>query len=130
MQTQHTDRSAQQTLSHNIAIAVAAYEAQHGPVVTLPIRRTNAPTPGFQINVPGKPKAASTARTPRRNSGPRKQRPDTIAKMAVLKLLTEMASKGASIEQMSEAAGKTRSYTQKLILENCIHRGPKMVLTA
>ena len=125
-----TDLSHTQSLDTaraTIAAKTAAYEAEFGPVQTLPIFVGERPKQTFFIQVPGKPKSAGRYMPVARRKAPaeRKPRPNMLAKRAKLERLRELAALGYSIDRMVEATHYPRSWITRALWDpkNEIVRG-------
>lgn len=130
-----TDLSHTQALDSmraTIAAKTAAYEAEFGPIETLPIYIGERPQPSFTVSVPGKPKAHQQSRELRRADHERAAKNATRKKRNQDRVDTvrRMAGTGSTIEQMAEAVKITRNSLMRLMRENNIVRGPKMNLEA
>lgn len=108
-----------------LAVQMAEFEAQFGPIETAPIRIGCPPAPVFSINTPGKPKAEAK---PRRVPGPKKPRANMIIKQKKLAAIRELAGKGLSFADIAERADftpkMTVKYVMRLVYDYGIKRGP------
>lgn len=116
----HVREDARQKL----AAQVAAFEAENGPVKTLPIRIGNSPIETFSINSPGKQKSMpSSSQSLRAKDHDRitirkQKRNDNVEKVR------ELALTGITIEAIADQAGLSRKYVLRLIREHNIPRRP------
>lgn len=124
---------ARNSLRHNLAAKMAAFEAHNGPVQTLPIRIGNEPMPAFRINCPDKPKAIPVGRV-RKTASERKPRPNMVLKQRKIAVITELAGKGLTIEDIADQAPftpkLTRDYVLNMIWTHRIPRGRQTDLEA
>lgn len=102
-----------------MAEQIAAWEAENGPVQTLPIRIGDAPVEQFTIHSPGKPKPSRALRAKDHDRVTMR----TAKKLGKLATVRELAAQGLTIAQMAERSGFSAKYCQRLILENGIVRG-------
>lgn len=109
----------------DIAAKVAAWEAENGPVQTLPIRVGNAPVETFSINVPGKPKNMPSSSQALRAMDHARVTQRTAKKLEKVARIRELASTGMKIEEIAENSGLTPRYVMKAISEHGIARGRK-----
>lgn len=134
------DSTAIQLRAHDrntLAQAMAAYESQFGPIVTLPIRCDDKKVP-FSISNPEKPKPETRAKAKPCSELLRQLDGKRILANAVkkaksqekVKLIREMAARGAKIADMAEAVGIQPGSVHRLIRENGIERGPQTDLSA
>lgn len=114
-------------LRATLAQQMAAFEALHGRVETLPIRIGNEPMPGFRITCPEKPRQDRTA-LPRKPKAERKPRANTLLKRSRIEKLRPLAMSGATIEKMAEESGYSRKYIARLLWERKLQRGPSTKL--
>lgn len=119
-----------------IAAKVSAYEAQHGPVETLPIRIDDKQVP-FRIACPEKPRAKAQvkpkpSRALRQLDSKRAAMNSARKTRALQRLETirQMAARGAKVTEMADATGIAATSVMRLIREHNIPRGPKMDLEA
>lgn len=107
-----------------LADAMARFEAQNGPVATMPILTGERPKQTFFIKVEGQPKPK--APTKRKAASERKPRANMLAKLKKLEAIRALAITGISIDQICEridpALGLTRKYVANAILNNGIKR--------
>lgn len=124
---------ARESLRHNLAAQMAAFEAHNGPIQTQPIFVGERPKHVFRITDPDKPKAIPVVRV-RKTVKERKPRPNMIMKQQKLAAIRELAAKGLTIEAIAEQAPftpkLTRRYVLEAIAEHKIPRGPKTNLEA
>lgn len=114
----------------NLAAQMAAFEAEFGPVQTLPIFVGERPKQVFSIHTPGKPREVS--KTIRRLDHERAAKNATRKKKNQDRVDTvrRLAGTGATIEEMAAAVKITKKSLMRLMRENNIVRGPKMNLEA
>lgn len=119
---------AKDEIRRAMAEQIAAWEAENGPVQTLPIRIGDAPVETFSINVPGKPKVMPTSSQALRAKDHARVTLRTQKKMAKVQSIRELAVTGMRIADIAERLGFTAKYVQRIILEHAIKR--KMDLEA
>lgn len=128
-----TSIQARDGLRQTLAAKMAAFEAECGPVQTLPIRIGDAPIPGFRIHCPDKPKAALRVRV-RKPASERKPRANMLTKQQKIEAIRQLAAKGLRIEEIADQADftpkLTRSYVLNTLRAHSIPRGPKTNLEA
>ena len=115
---------AKDEIRRAMAKQIAAWEAENGPVQTLPIRIGDAPVETFSINIPGKPKAMPTSSQALRAKDHARVTLRTQKKMAKVESIRELAVTGMRIAEMSERLGFTAKYIQRILLEYGLPRGP------
>lgn len=120
-----TDLSHTQSLDTaraTIAAKTAAYEAEFGPIETLPIYIGERPRPSFTVTVPGKPKAHQQSRE-LRQADHKRVTLRTQKKMAKVASIRELAITGMKIADMAERLDMTTKYIMRIILEHGLPRG-------
>lgn len=113
---------AKDEIRRTMAEQIAAWEAENGPVQTLPIRIGDAPVETFSINVPGKPKVMPTSSQALRAKDHSRVTMRTQKKMEKVQKIRELAMTGMRIADMSERLGFTAKYVQRIILEHGLPR--------
>lgn len=124
-----SDIQAKDEIRRTMAEQIAAWEAENGPVQTLPIFVGDRPQPSFTVTVPGKPVAHQQSQKMRKADHDRVTM-RTAKKLEKLAKVRDLAAKGLTIAQMAEQSGFTAKYCQRLILENGIVRGRQTDLEA
>lgn len=126
-----TSIQARDGLRHTLAEKMAAFEAECGPITTLPIRIGDAPIPGFRIHCPDKPKAVQRVKVARQ---PSKISKKVAAKQLKIAAIRELAAQGLSMADIADRADFTPKlsvrYVMRAIYENGIPRGKQTNLEA
>lgn len=118
-----------------LAALMAAYEAEHGAVQTLPILCGTDKRIPFIITNPEKPKRAAKAK---QSQAIRQHDDQMIAAnankkakaQARLDLIKTMATTGAKIRDMADATTLNPKSVMRLLKQHGIKRGPQMNLEA
>lgn len=119
-----SDIQAKDEIRRTMAEQIAAWEAENGPVQTLPIRIGDAPVETFSINVPGKPKAMPASSQALRAKDHARVTLRTQKKMAKVESIRELAATGMKIADMAERLDMTAKYIMRIIHEHGLPRGP------
>lgn len=109
---------------------MAAFEAENGPIETLPIFVGERPKQVFSINPPGKVKAEKPSRALRRldharaikNTARERKNQERVA------TVRRMSASGETIQAMADAVGITPTSIMRVMRDNNIPRGLKMNL--
>lgn len=103
---------AREPMRTSLAEQMAAYEAEFGPVQTLPIRVGNVAAPVFSIAVPGKPKPEQRSR---KIAGPRKLRKSQEVQLAKIERVKAMVPQHKTVAEIAAAVDWSVGHTQKIL---------------
>ena len=131
--TDSTSIQLRDSARDQLAAQMAAYEAEHGPVQTLPIFVGERPKEIFTIHIPGKPKSMPASSQKLRQLDHKRSAMNVARKAksdARVEVIRSMAASGATIAQMADATGIAPRSVMRLMRDNGIKRGPKMSMEA
>lgn len=102
-------------LRAEIAAKVAAWEAEHGPIETLPIRISDKVLP-YVVSCPEK-RAAQAPRRPVRSAGPGKGSGAKMIRANNIKRVREAMRPGMSASELARQVGLTRPTVASILRE-------------